>query len=401
MITTQDISGPPIDFEFDPFDARTIEDPFPSYRILRDDNPVYHNRHRDFWAISRAEDVYALMRDWERCTSSKGMDLDDTGLMFGAGNFLNTDPPEHDVLRKVVRGSFSARRISALAPMIRSKVTDLIDAFVDRGHADLARELTAPLPFATVSSILGVPDSDHNATVKLIDTILHREPGEPEPPPEAWAATAELAEYIEHLSAQRRRQPQEDAMSEIANAQIDGRPLPQEVVLGIALIIYVAGSEPVSNFTSTSLNVLANHPDARAELFGDLSTMMPTAIEELLRFESPLQNMARTTTTSIVLHDTEIPAGARLALLLGSANRDERRFEDADRLDLRRPSKRHIAFGEGVHFCLGAPLARLQGRIVLEEVAARMPHYEISGPLRRLGKVNSRGLESMPVTISA
>ena len=397
MIFPQDMSGPLKDFEFDPFDARTIENPYPSYRILRDDIPVYHNPNRDIWVISRAEDVYNLMRDWERCTSSKGMDLDDTGLMFGAGNFLNIDPPEHDVLRKVVRSSFSAKRINTLEPTIRRKVTELIDAFIDRGQADIARELTAPLPFSTVSSILGVPDSDHDATVTLIHAILHREPGELLPPPKAHAATAELAEYIEHLSAKRRRQPQEDALSEIVNAEIDGQPLPQQVVLGMSVIVYVAGSEPVSNFASNSLNVLANHPDARAELFAETSDIMPTAIEELLRFESPLQNMARTTTTKIVLHHTEIPAGARLALLLGSANRDERRYDDADRLDLRRPPKRHIAFGEGIHFCLGAPLARLQGRIVLEEVAARLPNYEVTGPLERLGKVNSRGMASMPI----
>jgi hypothetical protein len=392
------MSDPPSGFEFDPFDAQTIEDPYPKYRILRDQIPVYHNPRRGFWAISRAQDVHDLMRDWESCTSSLGMDLDDTGLMFGPGNFLNIDPPEHDVLRKVARGSFSARRISSLEPVIRHKVTELMDRFLERGHADIAAELTHPLPFSIVSSILGVPESDHERTSELVHTILHRRPGETEPPPEALVASAELAQYIEQLSADRRRNPREDALTDVVTGQIEGRPLPQEMVLGMSLVLYVAGSEPVSNFISNSLNLLAQHRDARAELFANTESMMPTAVEELLRFESPLQNMARTTTRPITLHGTEIPAGARLALLLGSANRDERRFDDADRLDLKRPIQRNIAFGEGVHFCLGAPLARLQGKVVLDEVARRMPDYEIGSPLVRLGKVNSRGFESLPIT---
>lgn len=398
MISTEHTSGLPKDFEFDPFDAHTIEDPYPSYRVLRDLIPVYHNRRRGIWAISRAEDVFALMRDWKACTSSLGMDLDDTGLMFGAGNFLNVDPPEHDILRKITRNSFSPRRISALEPVIRRKVIGLMERFLHRGQADIATELTHPLPFSIVSSILGVPESDHERTGQLVYTILHRRPGETELPPEALAASAELAEYIEQLSAERRRNPREDALTDVVNGQIDGHPLSQEMVLGMSLVLYIAGSEPVSNFISTSLNVLAQHPDARADFFANTESMMPTAVEELLRFESPLQNMARTTTRPIVLHGTEIPAGARLALLLGSANRDERRFEDADRLDLRRPAQRNIAFGEGVHFCLGAPLARLQGKVVLEEVAARMPEYAVGGPLVRLGKVNSRGFDRMPIT---
>ena len=389
---------PPLAFAFDPFDAATIADPYPSYQILRDAFPVYHNPDRDLWAISRAQDVSTLMRDWQRCTSSLGMDLDGTGMMYPTGNFLNYDPPEHDVLRKVVRDAFSARRISALEPMIRETVTGLIDRFIDDGQVDIARELTAPLPFTTVSRILGVPESDHDHTVALIRAMLHREPGDEAPPPDAIAATAELSQYIEHLAQRRRAEPREDGMTDIVTGEINGRPLTAAEVLGVSITCYVAGSEPVSNFATTALDVLARHPEARAELFGDLEPMLPGAIEELLRFESPLQNMARTTTEPIELHGVEIPAGARLAMLLGSANRDERRWENADRLDLHRPPKRHIAFGEGVHFCIGAPLARLQGRIVLEEIARRMPEYEVTGPVVRLGKVNSRGMESMPIS---
>ena len=386
-------------FAFDPFDAATIADPYPSYRTLRDAFPVYHNPHRDLWAISRAEDVNALMRDWERCTSSLGMDLDGTGMMYPQGNFLNYDPPTHDVLRKVVREPFAARRVLALEPMVRATVTELIDGFIDAGHADIARELTKPLPFRTVSAILGVPAADTPRTVALIDTMLHREPGHEEPPPAAFAATAELSQYVAWLARERRDAPREDAMTQIAHGELDGRPLTDTAILGLTITCYVAGSEPVSNFITTSLDVLARHPDARAELFAAAASaeIPATAIEELLRFESPLQNMARTTTVPIALHGTEIPAGARLALLLGSANRDPRRWEDADVLDLHRPARRHIAFGEGVHYCLGAPLARLQGRVALEEIARRLPGYAITGPVVRLGKVNSRGMESLPI----
>jgi cytochrome P450 len=387
------------EFEFDPFDPETIEDPFPKYRVLRDELPVYYNRRRDIWAISRADDVHSLMRNWETCSSSKGMDLDDTGLMFGPGNFLNMDPPDHDTLRKLVRPSFTARRIKELEPVARRKVTLLIDRFAGEGHADFARDLSSQLPVAMISELLGVPRSDQDSAGALVHTIMRRRAGDAEIPPESRAANTELADYFEHLAAERRQRPAEDLLTDIVHAEFDGQRMPAEMVLGLSLLLYGAGSETVSNFTSNALVVLARHPEARAELFAEPAGI-PVAIEELLRFESPVQNLARSTKKAITLHDQEIPADSRLALLLGSANRDEREWgPQADKLDLKRPLKRrHVAFGEGIHFCLGAPLARLQGRIVLEEIAQRLPKYEINGTVKRVMKVNSRGFESLPVT---
>jgi hypothetical protein len=390
------VVSPPA-FEFDPFELTTIEDPFPFYRELRDRFPVYRNEKRDFWAISRAEDVYDLIRDWEACSSSRGMDLDETGLIFGRGNFLNMDPPDHNALRKVVRGSFSARRIAQLEPVVRRNVNRLVDRFIDEGQADFARDLAGPLPLSMVSEILGIPEPDQDAMGKLIREVLHRRAGEPAIPPAALAARTELSDYFEELAAERRRRPAEDCFTEIVQAEFDGRPMRQDMVLGISLTLFAAGSETVSNFLSNSLAILARRPSARAEMFRDPSEIQ-VAIEELLRFESPVQNLVRTTTRSLVVHDQEIPAEARLLLLLGSANRDERKYEDADRLELKRPPKRHIAFGEGIHFCLGAPLARLQARILFEELARRIPEFEITGPTVCVAKVNSRGLESLPVT---
>jgi cytochrome P450 len=392
-VTTTELRG----FEFDPFEPKTIEDPFPSYRVLRDDLPVYRNESRDFWAISRAEDVYNLMRDWAVCSSRKGMDLDETGLAFGPGNFLNLDPPDHDTLRKMVRDSFSARKINALEPFVRSAVTELLDRVIDNGGADLTRDLASPLPLTLVSQILGVPTSDQERAGALIHTVLHREAGSSEIPLESWSALTELAGYFESLAADRRRQPEEDALTAIVQGDFNGQPISPEMILGITLTLYAAGSETVSNFVSNALTLLGRYPDARAELFADIAAV-PTALEELLRFESPVQNLVRTTMQPISLHGIDIPEDARLLLLLGAANRDERKFEDADHLNLRRSPKRHIAFGEGIHFCLGAPLARLQARVVLEEVAQRIPEYVISGPITRVAKVNARGVESLPVT---
>jgi cytochrome P450 len=383
-------------FDFDPFDAATIDDPFPSYRILRDEFPVYRNAERDFWAVSRADDVYDLLRDWQTCSSSKGMDLDETGLIVGAGNFLNLDPPDHDTLRKVVRSSFSARRIAALEPVIRRKATELIDRFVEAGHSDLVPELTAPLPIAMVSEILGVPESDQEATGELIRTVLQRRFGEPGIPAEALSAAAQLADYFEGFAADRRSRPQEDGLSEIVRAEYRGAPMTHDMILGLSLMLFGAGSETVSNFMSNALAVLARHPEARAELFAEPAGI-PTAVEELLRFESPVQNLVRTSMRPMTLHGQDVPSDARLLLLLGSANRDERRYKDADRLDLRRPPKRHVAFGDGIHFCLGGPLARLEAKVILEVLGDRIPHYEIAGPVTRIAKVNSRGLERLPV----
>lgn len=391
---------PTATFSFDPYAPETLEDPFPLYRVLREDFPLYRSEERDFWALSRGPDVYDALRDWQSFSSSRGMDLDETGSMFGAGNFLNLDPPSHDRLRKVVRTSFSARRIGELEPLVRERVAQLVDRFAARGEADFARELAAPLPLWTICTILGVPADDRDAMGERIHTLLHRHPGDPEIPPAAHAAHAELRAYFAELTAERRTRPQADALSEIALAQLDGRPLPDETILGLCLTLFAAGSETVSNFVSNALALLARHPDARAELFA-APDGIPVAIEELLRYESPVQNLVRTTMRPLELHDVEIPAGSRMLLLLGSANRDERRFDGAERLDLKRPPKRHVAFGEGIHFCLGAPLARLQSRVVFETLAQRIPAYEISGPLRRVGKVNSRGVESLPVAFPA
>jgi cytochrome P450 len=299
-----------------------------------------------------------------------------------------------------VRASFSARRIGELEPLVRERVAELVDRFAQRGGADFARELAAPLPLWMICAILGVPAADRELMGERIHAVLHREPGEPEIPPAAHAAHDELRGYFAELAAERRTRPQEDALSEMTHAQLDERPLSDEVILGLCLTLFAAGSETVSNFVSNALLLLARHPDARAELFA-APEGIPVAIEELLRYESPVQNLVRTTMHAVTLHGEEIPAESRMLLLLGSANRDERKFEDPDRLDLARPPKRHLAFGEGIHFCLGAPLARLQSRIVLETLAERIPAYEVAGPVRRVAKVNSRGLESLPVAFPA
>ncbi|HEX7290424.1 MAG TPA: cytochrome P450 [Conexibacter sp.] len=385
-------------FEFDPYAPSVIADPFPAYRVLREEHPVYRSERRDFWALSRAADVYEAMRDWPTFSSSKGMDLDETGSMFGPGNFLNMDPPAHDQLRKVVRGSFSARRIGALEPMVRARVAELFDGFAGRETVDLAAELAAPLPLWMISELLGVPHADREQMGARIHAVLHREAGDPEIPPSAHRAHAELRPYFAALAAERRRDPREDALTEMVTARLDDAPLSDEVILALCLTLFAAGSETVSNFVSNSLLVLAEHPDERAALFAEPAGI-PTAIEELLRYESPVQNLVRTTMEPVVLHGVELPADSRMLLLLGSANRDERRVEGPDRLDLTREPRRHLAFGEGVHFCLGAPLARLQSRVVLEEIARRAPRYAVAGPVARVAKVNSRGLESLPVAL--
>jgi cytochrome P450 len=394
--TDQARAATPAAFEFDPYAPATIADPFPAYRTLRDDFPLYRNEARDFWAISRADDVYAVSRDWETFTSTKGMDLDETGSMLGPGNFLNLDPPSHDLLRKVVRKSFSARSIGELEPVIREQVTTLIAAFRERGSADLAVELAAPLPPWVVSEILGVPRADRGRVGELMHTLMHRHMGVPEIPQVAHEAHAELRAYFADLVADRRATPTEDALSAIALAEVDDRPLADDTVLGLCLLMFGAGSETVSNFLSNAFVVLAEHPEARARMFADLAGL-PVAIEELLRYESPVQNVVRHTTGPVELHGQEVPPDSRMLLLLGSANRDERKFEDPDRLDLTRPPKRHLAFGEGIHFCLGAPLARLEARVVFEVLAETIPIYEIAGPVTRVAKVNSRGVESLPV----
>jgi cytochrome P450 len=383
------------DVIYDPFSVEMNEDPYPTYRRLREECPVHYNPERELWSLSRYQDVQDAARDWQTFSSLAGADLDETGKLIGEGDFLDTDPPHHEVLRKVVRGHFTPKAINALEGRVRARAEALLGAFFQDGEADLAQSFAWPLPAGMVCEILGFPEADHATLLELFADSLRRIPGSTEVPQSAWEAGATVRRYFADVASERAKRPREDVMSTLA-AAVKGGEVSADEILGICYLLFLAGIETTAALLSNALLLLHEHPDQRQLLTRDQS-LVPSGVEELLRFESPVQFIGRGTTRTVELHGRVIPAGGRVVLIYASANRDQRKFPDPDRLDISRQPSRHLAFGEGIHHCIGAPLARLESRIGLEVLLAGIPDYDLAGPVQRMYTHNAWGLERLPV----
>lgn len=382
------------DLLYDPLDFERLIEPYETYRRLRDEMPVYRNPDREIFALSRFDDVRHASRDWETFSSRPGVDLDNTGEIFGEGHFIDLDPPRHDELRDVVRRLFSPRAILALEDGIARHADALIDEFIERGSADFATDFAWRLPVAVISELLGFPAKDHRRLVALGRDLVVRLPREVEMPPQALEAVRELRSYFQMLLDERRSQPREDVLSELVVAGRHGAVTSGEI-LGMCYLLFAAGIETTASLISNALCIIGRRPQV-ADWLRNSPDLMPRAIEEFLRLESPVQQLARTTTRSVHLRGTEIPRGARVVLVHGAANRDERRFERPDDLDFHREAKRTMAFGEGIHFCLGAPLARPEARIAVARLLARVSEFEITGSGARTPTHTARGWWHLP-----
>jgi cytochrome P450 len=295
-----------------------------------------------------------------------------------------------------LRVAFSPSALrSRFEPIVRRKVTELIDAFAGAGHADFARDLARPLPGTTMFSWFGFPEADHPQLLAWFGEMLERDPGERALPDRAVAGRDRMRAYMQAAAAERRTTPREDLMSFLVEAN-DAGQISADELLGSSMLLFIAGITTTSGLISNSLLHLDRYPGQR-DLMRDDPSVITTAIEELLRYDAPIQTLARTTTRDVASHGTVIPEGARVALVWASANRDERRWVDPDRLDITREPQRHVSFGDGIHHCLGAPLARLEARIVFEELFRRIPEYAVCGPIVRIKTPTDRALDSLPV----
>ena len=388
--------------DFDPHSKTLQDDPYPVYRRMRDEAPVMHVPHLGFWAVSRYDDVQRVLR--EPASFSSKRSLDENDAYSNVPMIVIMDPPRHGELRSLLNRAFTPRRVSELAGRIREISIDLIDRFIEAGSCDLWRDLSAPLPTIVIAELLGVPAEDREMFKQKSTELASNVGPSMELDPEAMASGShpvmELATYLAGAFDEKRKKPSEDLMGALLTAEVDGTRLSQAELVGFAVLLLIAGNETTTNLISNAAVLLDRHPDQRSYLFED-PARIEVAVEEFLRFESPVQGLQRIVTEDLILGGEKLQRGDKVFLLLGAANRDERVIEDPARLDVRRSPNPHLAFGWGAHFCLGASLARMETRIVFEEIAKRLPDYTVSGPIERLYSGAFRGLLSVPIDFSS
>ena len=388
---------------WDPYDVELDTDPYDTWRRLRDEAPVYRNDRFDFWALSRFDDIEAAHRDPRTFSSAHGtvLELMSEGTLPGS-MMIFMDPPEHTRLRSLVSRAFTPRRIGALEEGIRAFARDLLDDWSADEPFDFVQGFGARLPSMVISSLFGVPASDQEHVRHLIDTVFHLDPEHGMINDIAFGARIELHQYLLAQLEERAAHPTDDMLTALVEAEIDEdgttRRLTHQEAAEFANLLISAGTETVARLLGWAAVVLAHHPDQRAELAADPG-LIPNAVEELLRFEAPSPVNGRYTTAPVERHGTTIPAGSKVLLLTGSAGRDDRKYPHADRFDVHRHFDHHVSFGYGIHFCLGAALARMEGRIGLEEALARHPAWDVDeANAVRLHTSTVRGWVNVPVS---
>lgn len=380
---------------YDPYSYETDEDPYPVYRWMQDEAPVYHNAEHDFYALTRFRDCHEAFVDFETYSSACGTVLELMhGEPFEIPLIIFMDPPRQTRLRNLVSKVFTPRRIAELEPRIRAIAARYLDALVGAGRADFVAEFTAKLPMDVISTLLGIPEADRDDVRTWSNRILHREPGNPMPPRESLEAQGRVMAYFQSCLDERRARPRDDIMSLLLAAETpDGERLTDVELTGFFNLLATAGNETVTKLLATAFYWLWKFPDQRQVLLDDPGAI-PGAVEETLRFDPPSHYQGRTLTRPVALHGVTMPEGARVAVVNGASGRDPRQFPDPDRFDVRREIDLHLGFGFGRHICLGASLARLESRIALEEFCRRFPRYEVVA-LERMHSSNVRGLSGL------
>ncbi|WP_067664358.1 cytochrome P450 [Nocardia miyunensis] len=396
-----DVAAEPL--TFDPYDYGFHENPYPLYRRLRAEAPLYHNPGLGFWALSRHADVGAGFRDSVRLSNANGVSLDPAAWGPHAHrtmSFLALDDPRHLRLRQLVSKGFTPRRVAAMDTRIRELTLQHLEPALAAGSFDWIEQVAGKLPMDVISELMGVPEPDRAEIRRLADLVVHREDGVLDVPVTAVEATFELIGYYAEMIAQRRRARTEDLTSALLDAEADGDRLTDEEILGFMFLMVIAGNETTTKLLGNALYWAATYPEQYAKVAANTG-LVPDWVEETLRYDTSSQILARTATTDLEFHDGVVPEGAKVLLLVGSANRDENVFADPEIYDIERPDKGGLlSFGRGVHFCLGAHLARLEASIALREFADRVRAYEVDlAGIERVHSTNVRGFAKLPVTV--
>ncbi|HUB54579.1 MAG TPA: cytochrome P450 [Mycobacterium sp.] len=391
------------DVYYDPYDVGLNADPYPMFRRLREEAPLYYNAQHDFYALSRFADVDKGLVDHGTFSSARGiiLELVKANLDIPPGLLIMEDPPIHDVHRKLLARMFTPRKIAELEPKIREFCAQSLDPLIGTGRMDFVADLGAQMPMKVISMLVGIPEDDQEFIRDQTNRQLRTEAGKPMNADHGLATGEIFAAYIDW----RATHPSDDIMTELLNVEfVDETGTTRRLTRG-ELLIYLnvvagAGNETTTRLIGWAGKVLAEHPDQRRELV-DNPALIPQAVEELLRFEPPAPHAARYVTRDVSFHGQTVPEGAVMMMLIGAACRDDRQFgADSEEFNIHRPARQHLAFSVGTHFCLGSALARLEGRIALEEILKRFPEWEVDLANARLSPTSTvRGWESMPARI--
>lgn len=392
------------DLYYDPYDFDIDTDPYPVWRRLREEAPLYWNDKYEFFALSRFDDVEAALKDWKTYSSAKGtlIELIKADIDMPPGSIIFEDPPAHTRHRSILSRVFTPKKMLEIEPKVRAFCAETLDPLVGGDGFDFIADLGAYMPMRTIGMLLGIPEEDQVAIREAIDEGLRLEAGEMPDQAERLTKGRQQGEVFADYIDWRAEHPSDDLMTALLVAEFEDetgttRRLSREEVLNFVNLLAAAGNETTTRLIGWAGKVLAEHPDERRKLV-DEPDLVPNAVEEILRFEAPSPVQARLVTQDVELHGQTVPAGSVMALLNGSANRDDRKFPDGDRLDVTRKIDHHLSFGYGIHFCLGSHLARLEGRVALDEVLKRFPEWEIDWDGAKQARTTTvRGWERLPV----
>jgi cytochrome P450 len=393
------------DVHFDPYDVELNADPYPMFRRLRAEQPLYYNAQHDFYAISRFTDVNRALVDHETFSSARGaiLELIRSGMEMPSGMLIFEDPPVHDIHRKLLARMFTPRKINELEDKIREFCALSLDPVVGTGRFDFVKDLGAQMPMRVIGMLLGIPEQDQEAIRDHSNETMRTEAGKPMAVASEGFDSGELfAAYIDW----RKDHPSDDIMTELLNVEFEDetgtvRRLTRDELLLYVNVVAGAGNETTTRLIGWAGKVLAEHPDQRRQIAEDTS-LVPQAIEELLRFEPPAPHVARYVTRDVEYYGQTVPEGSVMMMLIGAANHDHRQFPpEGDVFDIHREARQHLTFSVGTHYCLGSALARLEGRIALEEILKRFPEWEIDLDNAQLSPTSTvRGWDAMPAFIN-